>query len=205
MRTKRMVPVLSLIALLAAAMITGGCASDSSTAAQGTGLGAAAGALLGYGLTGSGIGAAAGAGAGALAGAITGTVVDETRKNREYKRQYSEQQYSNQQQYYQPPPPQPTYQQPAQAYQTHSDPTFGEITNQTRWLLEVTIDDDSEPLYMNPRGMYPLNLDIGTHRILAKAFTDTKFGKRLVGTSSQTIYVDPKGAGWSMRFDENQF
>ena len=201
MRTKRVVPVITLIALLAAAMITGGCASDSSSAASGTGLGAAAGALLGYGLTGSGLGAAAGAGAGALAGAITGTVVDETRKNR----QYSDQQYSNQQQYYQPPPPQPTYQQPAQAYQTQSDPTFGEMTNQTRWLLEVTVDDDAEPLFLNPRGMYPLNLDIGTHRILAKAFTDTKFGKRLVGTSSQTIYVDPKGAGWSMRFDENQF
>jgi hypothetical protein len=191
MKTKR----LAVAAILAAFVLLAGCASyyDSSVPG-GTGLGAASGALLGYGLSGSGVGAAAGAGAGALAGALGGLIVDEMHRQPEPA----------------PPPqaysePYPQYAPAPQAYATQPDPTRGELRNNTGWRMEVYIDGAGNSLYLAPRQSTPVNLDIGNHRITAKAYVDTQFGERLVGTHTQTVYVDPRSTGWSLRLDQTMF
>jgi hypothetical protein len=180
----------ALVGLMALA----GCATQNSSIPASTGIGAGAGALLGYGLTGKGTGAAAGAGAGALAGALTGLYLDESRARREAAQ--------SQQAYHAPPP---RYQHASQTYATQPDPTFGQLINDTRWRLEIFVDDSIRPLYLGVMQSQPLSLDIGPHRVVAKAFVQTQFGERLVGTSDRTLYVDPRGAGWSVRFDEAVF
>lgn len=70
------------LTVLVAFVSMAGCVTYNSAVPASTGIGAGAGALLGYGLTGKATGAAAGAGAGALAGALTGVVLDETRRHR---------------------------------------------------------------------------------------------------------------------------
>lgn len=180
--------------VLGAFVLAGGCATNDSTVPASTGVGAGAGALLGYGLTGSGYGAAAGAGAGALAGALTGVVIDESRRKREEQARAEA---------YQEPPPQ--YQPAPQAYATSTDPTEGQFLNDTRWRLEVYLDNAGEPVRLGSRQSYPIALDIGEHLVVAKAFVSTQFGERLVGTYDHTIYIDPKGSGWSLRFDESMF
>ena len=177
----RAIKALGLV-VLSASLGLAGCATDSSVPAA-TGIGAAGGALLGYGLTGSGLGAAAGAGAGALAGAVTGTVIDSSRRS------------SPSPQAYQAPPP--------QAYAP--DPTRGEFINDTSWRVEVFLDNSGQPLQMAPGQRFPMNLDLGGHQVLAKAYVSTQYGERSVGSLSRDVYVDPRGSGWSLRFDERMF
>lgn len=189
MRAMKTFTIMVLLACLAGA----GCATYDSSVPAGTGIGAAAGALLGYGLTGDATGAAAGAGAGALAGALTGVAVDETRRQRTAQPPQS----------YQDPP---THYQPApQAYATQPDPTNGEFLNDTRWRLEIYVDDATNPLHLSSRQGYPISLDIGDHRVVANAYVATQFGERLVGTYNHVIYIDPKSSGWGLRFDETMF
>jgi hypothetical protein len=197
-RKMRATRILSFVAL-AACLVAAGCATydQGSTVPASTGLGAAAGALLGYGLTGEATGAAAGAGAGALAGAIGGVIIDETKRSKVQPAPAPAPQA------YQQPTPQP--QAAPYAYATQPDPTSGEFNNNTGWRLEIYVDDASNPVYLAPRQSHPLNLDIGNHQVVAKAYVSTKFGERLVGTYSRSIYVDPKGSGWSLRFDETLF
>jgi hypothetical protein len=181
---------ISTLILLPVLFLATGCATYDSSVPASTGLGAGAGALLGYGLTGSGLGAAAGAGAGALAGAITGTVLDETRRSRVQ------------------PTPQPYYEESLpqpQAYATQPDPTKGEFFNNTRWRLEILVDDSVEPMHLSPLRSIPVGMDIGNHQVVAKAYISTQFGERLVGGYSRSIYVDPKSTGWSLRFEESMF
>jgi hypothetical protein len=86
-----------------------------------------------------------------------------------------------------------------------ADPTQGQLINNTRWRLEVFVDDDPEPIRLTSQQHYPLGLDVGEHRVRAKAFVQTQFGERLVGTFSRNLYIDPKGSGWTLRFDEGMF
>ncbi len=177
-------------------LVVAGCATTYDSAVPaGTGIGAAGGALIGYGLTGSGLGAAAGAGAGALAGALTGVAIDESRRTSA------------------PPPPGTGYPPPTPQYQPYQpapqayapDPTRGEFFNATAWRIEVHVDDGYGPVYLKPRDSYPVSLDIGVHHITAKAFVDTQFGERLVGTCKRSVNIDPRGSGWSFRFDPSMF
>lgn len=91
------------------------------------------------------------------------------------------------------------------------DPTRGELSNATRWRVAVFIDTDPGPqsatpsVWLGPDEARPANLDIGPHRIIARAYVDTQFGPRLVGRYDKTIAVDPRSAGWSLRFGEGDF
>ena len=188
---------ISLIVIAIPLLFAAGCTTYDSAVPGGTAIGAGAGALIGYGLTGSGLGAAAGAGAGALAGALTGVAIDESNRRRMAPP---------------PPPPSPRYEQPPPRYerapQTYSpppDPTRGALVNETRWRLEIFLDDAREAITLRAGQGYPLYLDIGGHRIAAMAYVSTQFGERLVGTYRHSIYIDPKGSGWSLRFNQNMF
>jgi hypothetical protein len=100
-----------------------------------------------------------------------------------------------------PPPPVGTPVPPA-------DPTRGVITNSTPWEVHVFIDTppgSPGPLLLRPGESAPTNLDIGQHRIVAQAFVDTQFGRRLVGTFDQILAVDPRAPGWTIRFFEANF
>lgn len=175
-------------------LATYGCATYDSAVPASTGIGAASGALIGYGLTGTGAGAAAGAGAGALAGALTGVAIDESRRT-------------------QPPPPRPyppaggagSGYAPSPTHVATVDPTRGEMVNRTGWRLLIYVDDSPEPIWMEPWGSKPTELDVGPHEIVANAYVDTRFGERRVGTYRRQIHVDPQGSGWSLRFEERMF
>jgi hypothetical protein len=189
MRPKKVIWLMGLSLLL----MGSACATYDSAVPASAALGAGAGALLGYGLTGSGLGAAAGAGAGALAGAITGVSLDESRRPVE---QVPQPIYEGA--YYEP-------QNAPQAYDTFPDPTVGEFFNNTRWRLEIFVDGAADPMFLTARQSRPVSLDVGHHQVAAKAYVHTQFGERFVGGYDNRIYVDPRGAGWSMRFDEAMF
>lgn len=185
---------LTPIILLAAFPFAWGCATYDSTVPASTGIGAAGGALLGYGLTGSAAGAAAGAGAGALAGALTGVAIDESRRAHAAAQ-----------------PPYPPASGPAghapypPRYAATVDPTRGELLNHTGWRLKVYVDESTEPIWIEPGAGIPLDLDVGTHDIMVTAYVETKFGERVVGSHRRQIEVDPRGSGWSLRLEERMF
>lgn len=181
MKPRKLIPMIFLLGWVGFY----GCATYDSAVPASTGIGAASGALIGYGLTGTGAGAAAGAGAGALAGALTGLAIDESRRQQ------------GPQVTYVPPPPNPA--------RATIDPTRGELINHTGWRIEVYVDDSREPIWVHPRGRVPMDLDIGPHEIVATAYVDTRFGERVVGTYRRTVEVDPRGSGWSLRFEERMF
>jgi hypothetical protein len=102
-----------------------------------------------------------------------------------------------------PMPPPPT-----QVPGPPPDPTRGIITNGTPWEVHVFIDippGSPGPLVLRAGDSQPVNLDIGQHRIVAQAFVDTQFGRRLVGTFDQILAVDPRAPGWTIRFFEANF
>ncbi len=92
-----------------------------------------------------------------------------------------------------------------------ADPTRGRLENGTRWRVQVYVDQDPNTLAnapsitLKPGDVVLENLDIGTHRVIAQATVDTQFGPRAVGRFDRAIQVDPRGAGWSLRFTENDF
>lgn len=171
-----------------------GCATYDSSVPASTGIGAAGGALLGYGLTGTAAGAAAGAGAGALAGALTGVAIDESRRAQAAA---------------QPPYPPATASHGAAPYSSRYaaivDPTRGELVNHTGWKLKVYVDESTEPIWLEPGASRPLDLDVGSHDLMVTAYVETKFGERVVGSHRRQIEVDPRGSGWSLRLEERMF
>jgi len=175
---------------LAAGLAASGCTTYDSAVPASTAVGAGAGALLGYGLTGKGTGAAAGAGAGALAGALTGVAIDESRRQAPP-----------------PPPPPQSYPPPPppQPYAYQPDPTRGEFINNTAWRLEIFVDDDRYPVRLGAREKVRMDLDIGSHTVVARAYVETQFGERVVGTVRREINIDPRSSGWSLRFDPSMF
>jgi hypothetical protein len=91
------------------------------------------------------------------------------------------------------------------------DPTSGQFLNSTRWRLEVFVDTDPQvtpsgtPILLNPQESRQYSLDLGPHRVTARALVDTQFGPRTVGRYDRTIQVDPRGSGWTLRFTESDF
>jgi hypothetical protein len=85
------------------------------------------------------------------------------------------------------------------------------LVNGTRWRIEVFVDGNPEALEsssaipLNPQEARQHNLDLGPHRVIARAYMDTQFGTRMVGKYDRTIQVDPRGNGWTLRFGENDF
>ena len=202
--TVRQTFILALILPLVAA----GCATPPTPAQQGAiigaGAGAATGAVVGAATKGSpGTGALLGAIIGGLGGAIAGDIYQQGQQ-RAYEQGRQDAARSG---VPQPGPggPPVTGQGPYAP-----DPTRGEVSNNTRWEVEIHLDQQpgklgSPTFVLNPQESRPVNLDIGQHRIIAKAFVTTQFGKRPVGTFDRMVTVDPRSSGWSIRFVETSF
>ncbi len=193
------------IALTAAVTLLSACASQrplttrEQGAVTGAALGAGTGAIIGGATGKAGTGAAIGAGLGLLTGAIVGGAIENQRGETVY-----------------PPPgppagsPQPQTGLPTPTSAT-VDPTAGQFVNATRWRIEVFVDADPQALQsassfqLNPQESRQHSLDLGPHRVIAKATVDTQFGPRTVGRYDRTIQVDPRGSGWTLRFTESSF
>ncbi|MFQ5848411.1 MAG: glycine zipper domain-containing protein [Candidatus Methylomirabilales bacterium] len=202
-----------LTTLIAAVALLGACASQRplSTREQGavTGavLGAGTGALIG-GATGgnAGTGAAIGAGLGLLTGAVVGGAIENQRGETAYPPPGA----VSPQPTVAPPPGQPRAATPPPSGAT-VDPTKGQFVNGTRWRVEVFVDAEPQglqsasPIMLHPQEAQPYNLDLGPHRVIARAVVDTQFGTRAVGRYDRSIRVDPRGSGWTLRFTEADF
>ncbi|MFQ5882415.1 MAG: glycine zipper domain-containing protein [Candidatus Methylomirabilales bacterium] len=178
-------------------------------ALTGAALGAGTGALIGSATGKAGTGAAIGAGIGLLGGAIVGGAMENQRGETAYP----------------PTAPAPRSPQPGVSTQpvqpqasvatpttSTVDPTVGQFVNGTRWRLKVFVDADpkavetASAIVLNPQESRRHNLDLGRrHRIIAQASVDTQFGTRTVGQYDRTIQVDPRGRGWTLRFNEADF
>lgn len=199
----------SLVPLLVLPMILAGCAGyDNLSGAQkggliGAGTGAAAGAIIGNQVGGNRSGhAGTGAIIGALGGAAAGALIGDAME----KKPASPGQDRGQLQPV-PPPSQASVSVPGQY---PADPTRGQLVNSTPFQVQVYIDADANPgvptgYTMNPNDVLPVNLDVGSHRIVAVATRNTQFGQRTVGRLDRPINVDVRGAGWEIRFNEGDF
>jgi hypothetical protein len=206
--------------------------STAGSAVLGTLLGAGLGAAIGAAAGNPALGAAIGAGAGAFGGAAHGSAAGADSAwvvQQRYDAEYHQCMYlaGNKvpaafaprapQMAAPPPPPGPANgsQPPPPGLQASGmpagDPTRGQLRNATPWRVEVYIDQDPNNLsgapsiILNPNEVIPQNLDIGPHRIMAQASVETQFGPRPVGRLDRMIAVDPRGAGWSLRFAEGDF
>lgn len=196
----------AFILALIVPVVAAGCATAPPAAQQGAvigaGVGAATGAVVGAATGGSpGKGAALGAVIGGLGGAIAGDVYQQGQQ-RAYEQGRQEAARAGAPQ----PGGPPVTGQGAYA----PDPTRGEISNSTRWEVQIHLDQQAGDLgsptfVLNPQETRPVNLDIGQHRIIAKAFVNTQFGRRPVGTYDRVVTVDPRSSGWSIRFVETSF
>jgi len=200
--TVRQAFILGLIVPLVAT----GCATPPTPTQQsaviGAGAGAATGAVVGAATGGSaGKGALLGAIIGGLGGAIAGDIYQQGQQ-----RAYEQ----GRQEGARAAVPQPGG-PPVTGQGTYApDPTRGEVSNSTRWEVQVHLDQQpgslgSPTFTLNPQESRPVNLDIGQHRIIANAFVTTQFGKRPVGTYDRVVTVDPRSSGWSIRFVETSF
>ncbi len=191
--------------------VLGGCAGGETTA-KGAIVGAGSGAVIGAVAGRGGKGAALGALIGGLLGALVGSEVAHSQTQAVAATPPP------------PPPPSATIPPPPPPGQwavvapppsgppgaagPTTDPTRGVITNSTPWEVHVFIDlppGSPGPLLLRPGNSVPVNLDVGKHRIVAQAFVDTQFGRRLVGTFDQILAVDPRAPGWTIRFFEANF
>lgn len=194
-----------------ALVVLAGCAESS---AKGAIIGGTAGAIVGAATSGRHVGGnlALGAVIGGLLGALVGEVVahHETRAVAAAPRPPV---------VIAPPPPPPppggqwTVVNPVPPPPTYPpgpspDPTRGVISNNTPWEVHVFINTppgSPGPLMLRSGDSAPVSLDVGRHRIVAQAFVDTQYGRRLVGTFDQTLAVDPRAPGWTIRFFEANF
>ncbi len=193
--------------LMAGLLFVSACAGGPATTREkgtltGAAIGAGTGAIIGSQRGNPGTGALIGGAIGGVTGAIVGGAIQE-----------QEQRVPS----VASPPAQPVAtgypQQPGVSVpgQYLGDPTRGELANATRWRVAVYIDADPGPqnstpsVWLGPNEAQPANLDIGQHRIVARAYVDTQFGPRLVGRFDKTIAVDPRSTGWSLRFGEEDF
>jgi len=188
--------------LLASACAGGPATTREKATLGGAALGAGTGAIIGSATGKAGTGALIGAGIGALTGAVLGDTIQGAQGERGQVQAA-------------PPPPQAPAQQAAVQVpgQYSADPTQGVLMNATRWRVDVYIDprDPGNPksaqtqYAMNPQEQVGAALRVGQHRIIAEAFVSTQFGQELVGKYDKTLYIDPRGSGWSIRFSDGDF
>ena len=201
----------SFISLIAALALISACAqrplsTREQGAVTGAALGAGTGALIGSATGNAGTGAAIGAGLGLLTGAIVGGAIQNQRGERAYPPPAARSPQAAA--VTQPVQPQATVATPTTAT---VDPTRGQFVNGTRWRLAVFVDANGTAVQngggitLNPQETRQYNLDLGSHRVVARAFVDTQLGTRTVGRYDRTIQVDPRGSGWNLRFNEADF
>ncbi len=195
-----------LVSLLLASACAGGPATTREKGAlTGAAIGAGTGAIIGSQTGKTGTGAVIGGAIGAVTGAVVGGAIQEQEQQRVEGAPV-------------PPPSQPGaagYPQQQAGVSVpgeyQGDPTRGELVNATRWRVAVYVDTDpgrrnSTPtVWLGPNEAQPANLDTGQHRIMARAYVDTQFGRRLVGRYDKTIVVDPRSTGWRLQFGEGDF
>lgn len=199
-----------LILVVVGTIFFAACAGGPPTTREkatlgGAALGAGTGAIIGSATGKAGTGALIGAGIGALTGAILGDTIQGAQGEQ------------GQAQAVPPPPPQsqaPVQQAAVQVPGQYSaDPTQGVLVNATRWRVDVYIDprDPGNPksaqtqYTMNPQEQVGAALRVGQHRVIAEAYVNTQFGQELVGKYDKTLYIDPRGSGWSIRFSDGDF
>ncbi len=204
MRTRTVGAV--MVGLFFVSACAGGPATTREKGAlTGAALGAGTGAVIGSQTGNAGSGAAIGGVIGGLTGAIVGGAIQEQEQQRVAVVGPVPSAQSRAPGY---PQQQPGVWVPGQY---SGDPTRGELANATRWRVAVYIDTASSQqnvtpsLWLGPNETQPANLDIGNHRIMAQAYVDTQFGPRLVGRYDQTVTVDPRSTGWSLRLGEGDF
>lgn len=193
-----------LMSLIAAVALVSACAnrpltSQEQGALTGAALGAAAGSIIAAGTGGNtATAAAAGMGLGALTGAMVGGAIENERAETDNQSTAAAQAVQ---------PGAGTYNPTAGTI----DPTVGKFVNGTRWQLEIYVDTDPQDLegaagiVLTPQQSQPQNLDLGPHRIIARASVETQFGTRTVGRYDRTVQVDPRGSGWTLHFTEGDF
>lgn len=182
-----------MVALFGIALTLSSCTATEQGALIGTGIGAGSGLAIGKRTS----GALIGAGGGALLGALAGSAIDQHDKAKAQERRVSELEQ----------------QQRAQgvAGPASTDPTAGEVLNDTRWTVNVYVDSSSgqvrrtPTLVLMPRETKAYSMDLGQHRVMAEAFVSTQYGPRYVGKYDHVVNIDPKGSGWRVRFNENSF
>ena len=206
-----------LLSLVAALALLSACAnrpltSQEQGALTGAALGAAAGSLIAAGTGGNSVaGAAAGMGLGALTGAMVGGAMENKRAEADNTTASPDPTATT------PPEPMPAAEAEQPTAGTFNpnaatiDPTEGKFVNGTRWRVEIFVDTNPQDLesaasiLLNPQESHPQNLDLGPHRITARAYVDTQFGTRTVGQYDRTVQVDPRGSGWTLLFTEGDF
>lgn len=192
----------TLMALVAMCV---GCASDPQATGTmvGATAGAASGALIGSRIgSGSGNGALVGAGLGALLGMLVGDQIQRKQTDSPPAA----------------PPPAPPRSStngstpPAAGASAKGDPTKGEFINGTIWLLRIYVNpsdpedlENSAPILLQPVEKVPWGLDVGQHRIVARAYAGTQYGERLVGRFDRTIQIDIRRSNWFLEFGEEDF
>lgn len=197
-----------IVAAGLALVLLAGCAEQTAKGAVvGAGGGAVLGAIAGRGGTGAALGA--------VIGGLLGALVGESVAHQETRTAIAATPPPPPPIAVPPPPPPggqyaaaPPPPPPAGVPGPMTDPTRGLITNGTPWEVHVFIDappGTPGPLVLRPGQSAPVNLDIGQHRIVAQAFVDTQFGRRLVETFDQILAVDPRAPGWTIRFFEANF
>lgn len=179
--------------------VTAGCAGGPLTLREratlgGAALSAGAGAVIGNAVGNPRAGALIGAGIGARTGAAAGAMVEGVQREPV------------------PPVPPPPPLPPAPAPVPHAppvhipgaaDPTRGAFINGTPWRVAVEVGSLSFTL--SPSEARPAFLDVGSHRVRARAEVDTHFGSRIVGHLDRTVLVDPRVRGWSLQFGQWDF
>ena len=108
-------------------------------------------------------------------------------------------------------PPAPTGSSPPGAAKPDAspgDPSKGQFSNATTWLVRIYIDPDPDdvektrPILVSPAEKVPWDLDVGQYRIIARAYASTQYGERLVGRStgrSRSTFAEPDGFSSSVR------
>jgi hypothetical protein len=208
-----------LALLLVAALVLPACAEMSGAqkgALVGAGTGAAAGAIIGSQVKGNrsghaGTGAIVGALGGAAAGALIGDAMEQKKPAATQQGGQVQPVPPPGQPGATPPPPPPSQASVTVPGQYAADPTRGQFVNSTSFQLKVYVDvdparDASAPyLTMRPNDVLPVNLDVGSHRVVVIATRDTQFGTRTVGQYDRKLQVDVRGSGWELRFNEGDF
>lgn len=189
----------AIISVLLIAGVTAGCAGGPLTTREratlgGAVLGAGTGAIIGNAVGNPRAGALIGAGIGAVTGAAVGDAIQGAERQPLPPAP--------------PPPPAPPLPPAAPSglpvqVPGAGDPTSGAFVNGTPW--RVAIEVGSLSFTMLPGETRPAFLDVGSHRMRARAEVDTHFGPRVVGHVDRPITVDPRAAGWSLRLSQWDF
>jgi len=188
--THRWLPGLVLVAAALAGCAGGPLTTRERATLDGAVLGAGTGAVIGHAVGNARAGALIGAGIGMVTGAVVGDAIQGATRGPAPPVRV-------------PLPPPPPWMAPLVISSRGADPTRGVVVNQTPW--RITVDLDGGGFVLGPGETRLALLDVGVHRLWARAEVDTHFGPRTVGWVDHTIHVDPRKSGWTVRLGRWNF